>query len=438
MAVTAHLGIRYAHHTERFAPAEPVGSGSVGSRSVGNGSVGNGAGFGATATELTDVPIFPQLPGRLDAAMGEALQRNPQSEDAYFLNVWAPEGAQAAPVLVFIHGGAWTTGGGSACWYDGSTLADRGLVVVTMNYRLGPLAHLAPDSATDPTPLAIGDLLHALRWVRDNVAAFGGDPARVTLAGQSTGGWYAHVLNLLPEAAGLFDRVALWSMATRRPWTSEQLAGFSARTAALAGTDLRSASIDDLLAAGSAALREQSFPFGTPGSAYLPAESPILPTGLYDAATAARGMHAARLWVRWTAAEAGAFLFASPERGITAAQWAEILDRIPVADRSPRLGEVGADPYAALVAQTSRQLFERFPQDLAEAARAEGRGVLVTHFDTQSDLAGFGSGHTLDLPYQFGDPAQWPDCPMLAGEDPDRFARVSGELIADTLRFAGL
>lgn len=419
MAVTAHLGIRFARHVERFAPAEPATS-------------------EPTATELTSVPIFPQLPGRLDAAMGPALQRNPRSEDAYFLNVWAPDGARGLPVLVFIHGGAWTTGGGSACWYDGSTLAARGLVVVTMNYRIGPLAHLAPDEATDPTPLAIGDLLHALRWVRDNVAAFGGDPDRVTLAGQSTGGWYAHVLNLLPEAAGLFDRVALWSMATRRPWTREQLAAHSARTAEHAGDDLRSVGVDGLLAAGAATLREQAFEFGTPGSAYLPTESPRLPADLYDASAAAGRMHARHVWVRWTAAETAAFHFQGPERGITAGQWAEILDRIPASDRSPRLAEAGSDPYAALVAQTSWQLFERFPTALAEAARATGRGVLVTHFDTASDLAGFGSGHTLDLPYQFGDPAQWPDCPMLAGEDPTRFARISGDLISDTLRFTGL
>lgn len=419
MAVTAHLGIRYARHVERFAPAEPVEG-------------------GPTTIELTDVPIFPQLPGRLDAAMGPALQRNPRSEDAYFLNVWAPEGAAGVPVMVFIHGGAWTTGGGSACWYDGSTLADRGLVVVTMNYRIGPLAHLAPDEDTDPTPLAIGDLLHALRWVRDNVAAFGGDPDRVTLAGQSTGGWYAHVLNLLPEAAGLFDRVALWSMATRQPWTRDRLAAFSARTAERVGGDLRSADIDALVAAGAATLREQTVPFGTPGSAYLPTQSPGLPATLYDPAGAGARMHADHLWVRWTAAETAAFLFAGPERDITAEQWAGLLAEIPAEERSPGLAEAGSDPYAALVAQTSWELFERFPTELAKAARAAGRSVLVTHFDTASDLAGFGSGHTLDLPYQFGNPAQWPDSPMLAGEDPARFVQVSEQLITDTLRFTGL
>lgn len=410
--VEAHLGLRFARHVERFAPAEPAEG-------------------GPGATELTDVPVFPQLPGRLDAAMGEALGRNPQSEDAYLLNVWAPRGASDLPVLVFIHGGAWTTGGGSALWYDGSRLAASGLVVVTVNYRLGPLAHLAPDADTDPTPLAIGDLLHALRWVQRNIGALGGDADRVTLAGQSTGGWYAHVLNLLPEAAGLFDAVALWSMATRMPWTPEQLAIRSAAAATRVG-DLRAAPIDDLLAAGAAGLREQVVPFGTPGSAYLPTESPALPAALYDPAAAAAGMHARRLWVRTTADETAAFFFTAPERDITAAQWAGVLAAIPTADRTAGLP---TDPYRALIAQTSWQLFERFPMALEAAARRAGRATLLTRFEVASTLPGFHSGHTFDLPYQFGDLARWPDSPMLAGTDPARFAEVADRIRTETHRF---
>ena len=369
------------------------------------------------AAHLTDVPVFPQLPGRLDAAMGTVLQRNPQSEDAYLLNVWAPRDAHRLPVIVFIHGGAWTTGGGSAAWYDGSRLAADGAVVVTVNYRLGPLAHLSPNPDTDPTPLALGDLLHALRWVRRNIGALGGDPARVALAGQSTGGWYAHLLNILPEAQGLFDRVALWSMATRHPWSRETLARHSSRTVEhLADQhqtgDLRDAPVEDLLRAGAAMLREQRFPFGTPGSAYLPSDSAVLPEDLYDANSAARRLNARILWVRTTATETGAFFFTAPERAITADQWAELLAGIPERDRAPHLDEVD-DPYQALLAQTSWQHFERFPLSLARAATAAGCAVRVSRFEVTSSLDGFGSGHTFDLPYQFGAPTPWQDAPMM-------------------------
>lgn len=416
--VEAYLGLRFARHVERFAPAEPAES-------------------GPSALVCTEVPIFPQLPGRLDAAMGEALRLNPQSEDAYFLNVWAPRGADGLPVLVFIHGGAWTTGGGSASWYDGTTLARSGLVVVTLNYRLGALAHLVPDDTTDPTPLALGDLMHALRWVKRNIGAFGGDPARVTLAGQSTGAWYAHVLNLTPAAAGLFDAVALWSMPTRRPWPREKLADLSALTRSRAGTDLRRAPIPTLLAAGAEALREQSFPFGTPGSAYLPTESPALPVDLYDAARAGWRMHASRLWVRATRDETAAFFFAAPEREIDADRITRILADTPAEDRAPSLpANPARDPYRALVAQTSWAYFERFPLDLGVAARVAGRDVHITRFEVVSSLPGFLSGHTLDLPYQFGNPTNWPDSPMLAGEDPAHFETVSSGIRQDTYRFA--
>ncbi|WP_432559046.1 carboxylesterase family protein [Granulicoccus sp. GXG6511] len=414
--VEARLGLRFARHVERFAPAEAA-----------EGELG--------VDRLTDVPAFPQLPGRLDAAMGGGLADNPRAEDAYFLNVWAPRGAAQLPVLVFLHGGAWSTGAGSARWYSGETLAAAGMVVVTLNYRIGALAHLTPDADSDPTPLAIGDILHALRWVQRNIGAFGGDPDRVTLAGQSAGGWYCHVLNLLPEAAGLFDGVALWSMATRRPWPVETLRLMSARAAeGVGGGDLRGAPIDDLLTAGAAALRSQRFPFGTPGSAYLPAVSPVLPADLYAAEPAANRSHANRIWVRTTAGETAAFFFGAPERDITTAQWKELWAGLPAEDRAPGIPE-SPEPYRALIAQTTWQHFERFPLAFAGAAEAAGRTVTVTQFDTESALPGFLSGHTLDLPYQFGDRTQWADAPMLAGEQPDRFASVAGQLFADTIRF---
>lgn len=127
-----------------------------------------------------------------------------RDEACLFLNVWSPaEHRQALPVLVWLHGGAHRIGAGSLGIYDGSRLAARGAVVVTLNYRLGYLGYFAhPALAAEGKAGNFGlmDQIQALKWVRDNIAAFGGDPSQVTVFGQSAGG--ADVLYLLTSAAG--------------------------------------------------------------------------------------------------------------------------------------------------------------------------------------------------------------------------------------------
>lgn len=140
------------------------------------------------------------------------------SEDCLFLNVWTP-GADAArrPVMVYIHGGAYSTGSGSSPLYDGTRLAVRGdVVVVTLNHRLGPLGYLSLGRFGDPRWADSGnvgqlDLVLALEWVRDNIAAFGGDPGRVMVFGQSGGGAKIATLMAMPAAKGLFHRAATMS-----------------------------------------------------------------------------------------------------------------------------------------------------------------------------------------------------------------------------------
>lgn len=135
------------------------------------------------------------------------------SEDCLYLNVWTPQApAGAKPVLVYLHGGAFREGSGAVSIYDGTTLASRGLVVVTINYRLGAFGFLAhPALASEgPAPIAgeygVLDAIAALQWVQRNIAAFGGDPAKVTIAGQSAGASLVHSLISAPSAKGLFHR----------------------------------------------------------------------------------------------------------------------------------------------------------------------------------------------------------------------------------------
>ncbi len=137
----------------------------------------------------------------------------PMSEDCLYLNVWSAAAAGAKrPVMVWIHGGAWTRGAGSVGIYDGANLAKKGVVVVSLNYRLGSLGFLAHPELTAESPAhASGnygmlDQVAALRWVQRHIAAFGGDASRVTIFGESAGSWSVNVLQASPLAAGLFHR----------------------------------------------------------------------------------------------------------------------------------------------------------------------------------------------------------------------------------------
>jgi para-nitrobenzyl esterase len=132
-----------------------------------------------------------------------------QSEDCLYLNVWAPaeKQAQLRPVLIWIHGGAYVCGSGSGLWTDGTRLAaEQDVVVVTLNYRLGALGGLAVDDDARSANNMLRDQLAALRWAQENITAFGGDPKRVTIAGESAGA--SCVINLMacPEAQGTFQR----------------------------------------------------------------------------------------------------------------------------------------------------------------------------------------------------------------------------------------
>lgn len=141
---------------------------------------------------------------------------NQQSEDCLFLNVWAPNASSARPrpVMVWIHGGAWLMGAGSWPLYDGTAFARQGIVLVTLNYRLGrfgvfPHPTLGEESRRSGEPWAdygLMDQVAALRWVRDNIAAFGGDPGNVTIFGESAGGRSVNMLLTSQLARGLFHK----------------------------------------------------------------------------------------------------------------------------------------------------------------------------------------------------------------------------------------
>src|SRR6204780_114167 len=170
-------------------------------------------------------PIAPQsasVPGVTSPADPAASE--PHSEDCLSLNVWTPklpESPTVAPgrgraVMVFIHGGGFTSGSGSVFLYRGGELVRNGdAVVVTINYRLGAPGFLGHRDLADPDGLVgnwgIQDQLAALRWVHDNIASFGGDPGAVTIFGESAGGFSVAALLGTPAAKGLFRRAIVQS-----------------------------------------------------------------------------------------------------------------------------------------------------------------------------------------------------------------------------------
>jgi len=188
----------------------------------------------------------------------------PASEDCLTLNVFAPAGKAHAPlpVMVWIHGGGFVNGSGTAALYDGSALARQGVVVVTLNYRLGRFgffAHPALTAEQHGAALAnygLMDQIAALRWVRRNIAAFGGDPANVTIFGESAGGMAVNRLMMIREARGLFAKAIVESGVGReRGQTLAEAEADGAAFAAKLGvtsdtTSLRAIPADKIVAAG--------------------------------------------------------------------------------------------------------------------------------------------------------------------------------------------
>lgn len=271
-------------------------------------------------------PFFGEKPGRM------------AEDNCLTLNLWRPAERPAAPlpVLVWLHGGGFIAGGAARPWYDGAGLARRGAVVVTLNYRLGVFGFLAHPALTAESPGApanwgLQDQVAALRWVRDNIRGFGGDPGCVTIIGQSAGAGSVYALMSSPAAAGLFHRASALSGVPPRGLLSLAQAEASGRHLAsrlgIAGTDaaglraLRGCSCDDWLAV----LEEEGALF-LPGDGtrrWLCADGRILPESPISAFRAGR-QAPVPLLAGTVADEGTVFVRKMPEFSL--AEWQELLE----------------------------------------------------------------------------------------------------------------
>jgi len=200
--VRAYLGIPYADPPvgdERWRAPAPLTAWT---------NIRSADKFAPSCTQGPNTPFGPWT--------SEFLLLGPVSEDCLYLNVWtASRSNERRPVLVYVYGGGFSSGSGDVPVYDGSPLAEKGLVVVNMNYRVGALGFLAYPELTAESGASgnygLLDQVAALEWVRENIGRFGGDPTRVTVAGQSAGAMAVYLLTASPMAKGLFHRAVIES-----------------------------------------------------------------------------------------------------------------------------------------------------------------------------------------------------------------------------------
>ncbi len=237
----------------------------------------------------------------------KSLKDYPQSEDCLTLNVWRPANVPAnkpLPVMVWVHGGSFRFGAGSLGVYDGAELAKRGVIVVTLNYRLGlfgTFAYPGLAPAGEPTGnFGLLDVIQALKWVNGNISAFGGDPHKVTLFGESAGGVSVAYLMTSPLAKGLFQQAIVESgglaIPEFDPKTAEKVAHrVAGDLKAKSPADLRKLSAEAIRDANTAPAETMPFIDGT-----------ILPSKLRDAFTTGKAA-AMPLIIGSNSAEAGFF-----------------------------------------------------------------------------------------------------------------------------------
>lgn len=207
----------------------------------------------------------PACPQTIRPALVAGGRAEVQSEDCLQLNIWRPAGARNLPVMVWLHGGAHVIGSGTFPAFDGSAFASEGVILVTVNYRLGALGYFAHPALAAEAPAGellgnygLMDQIAALRWVKRNIGAFGGNPRSVTVFGESAGANDVVALLTMPQARGLFTRAIVQSgIVLHNPQSLNEEESRGAELAMRAGaipdataTQLRSLPVDALVRAG--------------------------------------------------------------------------------------------------------------------------------------------------------------------------------------------
>ncbi|KAA2265830.1 carboxylesterase family protein [Solihabitans fulvus] len=378
--VSVFTGVPYAAAPEgalRFRPPAPVQAWD-GIRDCGD--------FGSAAPQSAPAPGAPPA-----WRPGDGL-------DCLTLTVWSPElGAAGLPVMVWIHGGLWKHGAAAMPQYDATALAGSGVVVVTLNYRVGfeGFGHLpgVPDNR------GLRDQIAALRWVQSNIAAFGGDPANVTVFGQSAGAASTVLLTATPATTGLFRRAIAQSVPAgcRTQGEAAAVTTTIAHAAGVAATWDGFAALppEAILAVQDAPLRGRDAGF----TAFAPVIDGDLVTGPVQTVLAAGTGRDIDLICGFTHEEYRG-QGAPPPPDVDLATVATILGLAPEAAEAYRRAHPGADDAAVFTVMLSDALVRMPTIQVAQAHAAAGGRTWL--YDLAWSSPQLGAGHGLDIPLIFG------------------------------------
>ena len=391
------------------------------------------------ATAFGPCAIQSTIPGTVGELIGIATHET--SEDCLYLNVWTPALDNAKrPVMVWIHGGGNTVGAGSQPRVNGSRLAGVGdVVVVTINYRLGALGFLHAPALGATGNEALLDQVAALRWVRQEIGAFGGDAANVTVFGQSAGGFDIAQLMAMPAADGAFDKAAPMSGSLTTP-VSADAAAVTAHVLAnqFGGMDkLRAVPAADIHAAqGKIA-----------GARWAPTrDGTVIAEDAADVLRAGRFTRAMPLLIGHTRDESTLFTmfnprFANMDRNALLEQ-----ARAPFGDRAAEAvkcyeaertaAKLSPEPWQTWAAIATDRMFRMPAIRTAECHLAHSGNVWMYRFDHPSPAhdGRLGACHSVDIPFVWGTHAL-PELQRFCGEG-EEVARLSNRVMAAWLAFA--
>lgn len=381
--------------------------------------------------------ISPQRGALVQGSLGDSRTVGPMpdvtpGEDCLVLNIWTPASDDAArPVMVWLHGRGFAEGAGSEGWYDGTRLATRGdVVVVTVNHRLNVfgylhLAGIAGDAFAGSGVAGMLDCVEALRWVRDHIAAFGGDPGNVTIFGESGGGRKVSALLAMPSAEGLFHRAIVQSSVMLNavdPARATDFARLLLRTAGLAEDDvagLQALPVDALTDAYARAQKEAD------GFQCAPTIDPACFPHHPHVDRPAPPSLRVPLLLGTNKDEMALFMARHPRRRrLTEDELHDELqkllgdrwERILAVYREHRPDDTPWDLWVGIASESRRLAANRVAELRAAAGAAP---TFMYYFTWESDFLGglFKASHAMEIPFVFDNTAIVP----MTGERPDRF-----------------